>query len=767
MKLKEINKSAAQIISRYGFGIDCVNEDAKAITKLLIDLQRLADDGIAAGETRGKIPVQWQHNGKFVGMANFAMSTILVQDDVGVVIVSFSGFASCIVDLRRILKVSAKKGWKTLADVERFGTYIAKARANSVRMFLETFQGMYDDSITEKAAPTVMAYTLEYKADELPVKDGEKVGGYEIETITPIKASEIVYSINNMIIEETPIADLLKACEDMAGSVRQAGESTIDTRKKPVLIVIAGIPGLETLKRDVKYMSRENIELKICWAREGVKNELGVVAKFGDVRVLLNGRDVVKTRLDGDKEVLVKDDFDGAINAYFDDEKLGGIDSCNSWQEPIIREDKIVNRVLHICDVAHMARMALFRQATAFLEEQVANRYSVDDNIQNLWEIPKEKERIAAAVKRFNFSPNGSDVGLITAIRDLGQKYLSCMNASINEIDDIETVNRLYKVDKNTTITLVKKAKEDRSVILESFANEARLIFEAAEKTIGKIIPAADRVRLIWHVVIENARDKETKKVAWERLGNLAQNLLDPEYMLWTLDTFSKENVGEIAELVPKVVRFAVQPFGVFADATAEELLQFDGLEVAFAKGEAIDEGEVFLVGKTDCSGKFKIVAEEIDGNIKLWATKTIKEMVVVPDPQFDKRVVKLVSNCGISEMEEIAKATMDATEIYILRDKHFGDGFRIGTCDGGDVVTLLNNALVNLPNSVAGLKAFNIDYRNENKLGVKGTVTFYKTFQYDTNEKGETETKASGFLVLENVMPVTASIMIEKTVVQ
>lgn len=755
-KLKQINPFAAQIVDQYGYSVDCVNEDAKGLGELLVKLQRLAEDGINAGKIKGEIPVHWQHDANFVGMANFVMSTILVQDDVGVVIVSFSGFASCIADLRRMAKQARQNGWKTLKDVERFGSNTAQARAKSVRLFLETFQGNCNAEVSNSA--TVTAYELEERNEQHAYADGTLVGGYKITNITPVKAQDIVTAINSMKISETPFADLLKACEDMAGAVRQAGENTIDTRKKPVLIVIAGIPGLAILKRDVKYMSRQDLEFKICWDRNGVRNDLGIVAKAGDVRVLLNGRDVVRTAYNGNEEVLWPDSFGDPVTAYFDAKELGGIGNCCSYKK-LIEEGEGENSkmLLYMCDIAHMARMQLLKQAVTFFKERIANRYGYGcENIQKLWEIPGESARISNVVKAWD-SFNGSDLGLVEAIRDLGQKYLSCMNASKKEIDDIETGNRLYNVDKITTASQVKKAKEDRSTILEGFANEARIIFDTAEDITGKKLSAADRLRLIWHVVIKNATDKN-KQVAWDRLGNLAQNLLGPEYALWTLDTFSEENVGsEIAGLVPKIARFPVRPAGVFADATAEELKEFDGLKVTFIDGEATDEGETFLVGKrvAEFSGDFEIQAEDANDGVKLWAIKAIKDLVVVPKAQADKRVIKLVSTCGFDEMGQICKSLMDSQEVYLYRGEKPNEGIKIGIRDGGSV-KWVDNARAKLPNSMAGLRAFNVDYNDYGCYGVKGTVTFYKTFQYDVDDNnGETQTKASGFLVLENVTPI------------
>lgn len=761
MKLQSIKPFAAPIVDQYGYSVECVNEDAKKLTKLLVDLQRRAKKGIDDGHTKGEIPVQWQHDANFVGMANFVMSTILVQDDVGVVIVSFSGFASCIVDLRHIAKQARKNGWATLKDVERYGSTTAQARAKSVRLFLEAFQGNCNAEVANSA--TVTAYELEDRGEQHAYADGTLVGGYQITNITPIKASDIITAIKNMKISETPFADLLKACEDMAGAVRQAGENTIDTRKKPVLIVIAGIPGLAILKRDVKYMSRQDLEFKICWDRNGVRNNLGIVAKAGDVRVLLNGRDVVRTAYNGDEEVLWPDSFGDPVTAYFDAKELGGAGNCSSYKK-LIEESEEGNSkmLLYMCDVAHMARMQLLKQAVAFFKERIANRYNCE-NIQKLWDIPGESARIRNVVKAWSNIGN-VNLGLVEAIRDLGQKYLSCMNASKKEIDDIEAGNRLYNVDKITTASQVKKAKEDRSTILEGFANEARIIFDVAQKITGKKLSAADRLRLIWHVVIKNATDKGV--VAWDRLGNLAQNLLGPEYALWTLDTFSEENVGpEIADLVPKIARFPVHPAGVFADATAEELKEFDGLKVNFINGEAIDEGEVFLVGKrvAEFSGDFEIQAENTDAGVKLWAIKAIKDLVVVPKAQADKRVIKLASTCGFDEMGQICKSLMDSQEVYICRGENLSKGIKIGIRDDNGNIQWVDNARASLPNSMASLQAFNVDYNNYGCYGVKGTVTFYKTFQYDVDNNGETQTKASGFLVLENVTPVTVKDLLGK----
>jgi len=703
-----------------------------ALQSAVKDIKDAARDMLEEGLVKGPIDVLWQNNGKYVGAANFAMSTMLVENDVGVIVVSFSGFNSCIADLRYL----QQKGYNTFAAAEKSDNPCDKEKARTVRLFLETFQGKFDFMMRNKSYREVKTYVS-------LTDSGTVENGYKIVDVNPINSVAAVDKICKLQIERVNFNALLQACLDMAAIARQSGESTIDTRKKPVLIVIAGIPGLKTLQTNVKYMSRDDIRLEVNWDEEiRVGNEK--VAGERDVRLIVNDHDIIRRNQKSGKVVYDKDDNPHTCD--FAAKEVGGADGA-SWQESIVsKNNKVLRKVLHMCDVTQRLRIGLFKTFSDWAKD-IATEFQGND-IQKLSD--KMMDNIQAAVTRYD-SCKGFKVGIVKAMTIIGQEYQSAVADSSTKVRQIEKEGRRVGKPKIEIKGEVAQEKEKLSRILKRLSNKARVTFSAAEKILSALnhrkitISAADRIRVIWAAVLENAKN-EKGGIEWKHLGTLAQNLLEPEYLLWVLDTF-KDN-----DMVPKQTKDRLVAVGDWRNAPAEELQIFDGKKLPFKNGEFIVNGRVILECKgAALDGEFTVKVEQDDnGNVSLFATHDIADLVVVPEPDKNQVIVKLTATTeDVNEMAAIAKAAIDAETVFLFKGKR-GQGCPIGVYNGDTIKTI---GLFNVPAAAVAMEPLNIAYNDTVKCGIKGTVVETTVFEYydKTGRKA-----SSAFLTVDVEGPAT-----------
>lgn len=725
-----------------GIGIPWTQEEvSKTGTKIVSfrgETVKEAENLLAQGFVKGSdIRSPWNGVGNMVGAANFGMVTTMIENSVGVVINSFSGFSSSIIDLRYFIR----RGFNSFGQVNSKGTVVDKARAQNVKLFLETFQGKFDCASRSSS--------FDVKVYESVTATSKEAGGYQLVDVDPIRANEVIQQLLRLDVEKVKFAELLAACEDMAAVTRQSAECTIDTYKKPVLVVIAGIPGLDSLKRGVKYMSHDEMKLLVNWSRPVYEGDV-IVSPKNSVNLLVNDKYVVKRKDNKRFGPIVLDKNGLPFTCYFDHHDLGGKNGESYQIDVTNKYNQVIYKVLHLCDVNQRVRVKLFKQFLSWIQPLV-DKYGSD--VQCM--LPQEIERIQEAVKKYN-SFNGFNIGLLDAIRAIGEEYQTAHTASVERQKE-----KLADLNGKSTIVIkdeVAQEKAEGGAILEALANKARVTFDCAERILSEkshstvVISPADRVRIVWAVVIDNATDKNSV-INWRSLGTLAQNLLGPEYLLWVLDAFKGQvrddngNIVDFDTLVPKYTKDKVYPVGLLADATTEELLSLDGVTVPFSAGNAVDEdGEAFFRANVALDGDFVIRAEQDEnGKVILFATHDIKSLVVVPKGDPRKVAVRLTA-AETDETMAIVKAANTADTVFLTRGNKiavYGDN---GLKTIGTYVT---------PKFKAATMVLNIDYDKDSvNVGVKGTVNFYKDYSYFNSKKNKWE--SSAFLILDIDGPAT-----------
>lgn len=731
--LKKIAEKRSQI--GMAFTNDAIEKDGSAIADFRNNTVKTAEALLAKGFVKGSdIRSPWNGVGSFVGAANFGMVTTMIEDSVGVVINSFSGFGSSIIDLRYLIR----HGFETFGQVSSKGKAADKARAENVRLFLETFQGKFDCANRSN--------TFNIKIYESVTATSEEAGGYRLVDVDPIKANEVIKQLLRLDVEKVKLTELLAACEDMAAVTRQSAECTIDTYKKPVLIVIAGVPGLAALKKGVKYMSHDKMEIAVNWGRPVYEGDT-IISPSGSVNLLVNDRLIVRRKGDKLYSPIVVDGNGMPETCFFDHHDLG---SKGSYQIDITdKNNKLLYKELHLCDINQRVRLQLFQQFATWLKPIVSA-----DMAQSM--LPVELKKIGEVVRRYNKAGN-YNIGLLNAIRAIGEEYLSAHSASVSAQAEKTSSGLLNGKSKIVLKDEIDQEKAEGSAILDALTNKARVTFDQAERILSDrshqhvVISPADRVRIVWKVVLENATRDGI--VAWKELGTLAQNLLGPEYMLWVLDAFKGQttddngNTVDFDMLVPKYTRDRIRPVGILSDATVEELLELDGVTVPFTAGFAVDEdGNAFFESKVALDGNFVVrVEQDENGRVTLFATHDIASLVVVPKGDPSKVCVKLCA-ADTETIDKIAQMTNTADTVLLSR------GNKLAVY-GENGLTVVGQYIV--PKFEAATMVLNIDYNKEsNNVGVKGTVNFYKTFDYFNSSKDRWE--SSAFLIVNIDAPAT-----------
>lgn len=708
-RMKQIEKAKG---GYFGFHTQNVRQNESALTDYKSELRDKAEEQIKAGNFgKADVPVQFNCGGNKVGIANFGMSTMLIENDVGVIVVRFSIFGSAVAEIRDFIKM----GFYCLEDVHAHSDIHISNRGKAVLFALETFQGRYSSKIEDLCDMSLMKY--------VSVTAGvEKESGYDIVRIDPKKALAAVEAVASINIYDTPLEDVLAACLDMCAIGRMAGESTIDARKKPTQLVIVGIPGLERLQQ-VKLLSRQDLEVKIQWSEKIIGED------FEPDRTSYR-RKVVSTL--GKYKIVPQD---GSIK--LSPEKGVHHFHGESWISK--RKDEETQeevKDIYICDSLQRLRM----QGVIRLMEWAKGISTMKDgdeiqklNLLNNGEEVRRIRRVATALDE--------RTGLLNAIRVIGQEYQSATTAAAERERLIEVGANAMKLAPATKMAELAKIKENKKTVLDALTNKARVTFDAAEKILGKTISPEDRVRVIWQVVLRNAK-KTTGTIEWRALGTLAQNLLGEEYLLWVLDAFKDD------PRVQKCTWDKVHPVGVAKEIPSCVLEMLNGKVVKITNGEALFKGEPFLRGDDDLNGMFKLVIENKDDKIIIWATRDIKDLIVVPKGDPTKTIVKLrqVNGGDTTDNTNIVKAAMAADRVLLFKAD-------INTPD--NVIATMNNGVVkkignyNVPSSQAAKKPLCADTGSA-FCGVQGIATYVEVIEYFDYQNGKPNN--SGFIVLENL---------------
>lgn len=710
---------------RYGFSSNNLKKGKSVLEEKMSALRNKAEEQIKAGNFgKADVPVQFSCDGNKVGIANFGMSTMLIENDVGVIVVRFSVFGSAVAEIRDFIKM----GFACLNDVCKDKNADIADRGKAVKLSLEAFQGRFSSKIKDLYDHNLKEY--------ISVTAGVKAeieSGYEIVRVNPQKALCAIDKLARINIYCAPLEYVLAACLDMCAIGRMAGESTIDARKKPTQLVIVGVPGLERLQQ-IKLLSRQDLEVKIQWSEKITDEDSGLKQTSYRRKVVSTLGQYNIVRQDGDIRLTTERHEKEENESHFNGESW-----ADSYFDEATGEEKI--KKVYVCDPLQRLRMQSANRLMDWAEDIIAVKNGDEiqklDLLDNGEEIQRIK-RVAAALDK--------GTGLLAAIKAIGQEYQSATTAAAARENNLNNKSDLFKLAPATKMAKLAKIKANKKLILDALTNKARVTFDAAEKILGKTISPEDRIRVIWQVVLNNATNNGTNKVEWHTLGTLAQNLLGEEYLLWVLDAFRDD------PRVQKCTWDKVHPVGI-ARMFALEML--DGKTVKFTDGEALFKGEAFLKGDDDLDGMFRLVVENKDGKVTVWATKDIKDFIVVPKGDPTKTIVKLRQSSnskGAQENTDITKAAMAADAVFL---------FRADITTPDNIIATMNNGVIkgignyNVPSSQAAKKTLCADIRSE-YCGVMGTATYVEVIEYVNYRNGDHNN--SGFIVLEHLRAATST---------
>lgn len=739
MKRKESLQKVQDIDTRYTLPwlTDRIENNGEKVREKFEEIKKDAEEQLNSGEVKGQVVSPWYAHGSYCGWANFLTQTALIENDIGVIVNSFSGFNSSLVNINCLLK----RGFKNFEEVRKTGKERDIARAKTIALFFETFQGKYDGTLKEQ----ILQVTVGYKS---VTDSGLKESGYKVVNIDPIKGQEVLNRILGLDVRKASLEELREACLDMAAFSRQAGENTIDTRKKPVLIVIVGIPRLDVLKNNVSYMGKQDTEFKICWDEKGVSTYDGQpLSVERGIRLLLNGFDVVQeVDLGAGLTKVVTDSLGRPNQCYLQDKRLGG-KYFNSYQEKIVLRGGVKRMKLHMCDTPQVVWRILAGQFVPWLKD-IAVRFNGDDIQKMFGDELKRIRKVGKKYQSYKFSQNKVfNFKTEEVIEDLKEELQTAFNASAAEQKRLEDNGSVEGLSKDLIGDQVDNEKRDLAEIVLRLQNKTRVMFDTLERVMSQttktkiVISPADRIRLIWNMVLK----EHDGQINWKQVSSLPQTLLEPEYLLWVLDAFkgkAKINGKEVDfdTLIPKFTRDKLRLEGTFRDMSPEEVQRLDGYKLPFNNGEFVFEGETKLSCDEPLTGTFDIKVEE-DGSI--FATHDIASLVVVPEADHKQVIVKLTSGDN-QEIQSITKASMDADEIWLIKGSKGGGNAIVIPNEDGSVNTvgtyLLNDAAV-------ATQMLNIKYGDKKKNGLKGTVSFYKPIEYQSSEK---QLRSTAFLAID-----------------
>lgn len=694
---------------RYGFSGINLKRGETALQGEMASLRKEAEAQIKGGNfSKADVPVAYQCDGNKVGIANFGMSTMLIENDVGVIVVRFSAFSSAVAELRNFIKM----GFACLNEVCRNGDVHISNRGKSVRLSLEAFQGKFSSKIKDLRDGSMIYDSVTVGAKV------ETESGYEIVRVNPQKALCAVDKLARINVCDAPLEYILAACLDMCAIGRMAGESTIDARKKPTQLVIVGIPGLERLQQ-IKLLSRQDLAVKIQWSEK-------ITGEDNSFERISYRRKVVSTL--GEYDIVRQKGGDIRLSPEKGESHLHG----ESWianKQDIKTRERVKD--IYVCDALQRVRMQGVVRLMEWAED--ISTMKDGDDVQKFDELGNGEE-----IRHIEEVATDLDkgTGLLAAIRTVGQEYQSATTAATERENEVVARANAMKLAPATKMAELDKVKQNKKTVLDALTNKARVTFDAAEAILGKTISPEDRVRVVWKVVLDNA--KKQGKIEWHALGTLAQNLLGEEYLLWVLDAFKND------PRVQKCTWDKVHPVGIAKKMPSDALEMLNGKVVKFTNGEALFKGEPFLRGDDDLDGMFKIVVESKDGEVIVWATRDIKDLIVVPKGDPTTTIVKLRQG---AENVDITKAAMSADTVFLFKSD----------AKNNNVIATMNDGIVkgvgyyNVPSSQAAKKPLCADVDSK-FCGVMGIATYVEVIEYYDYQTGEPNN--SGFIVLENLRP-------------
>ena len=584
-------------------------------------------------------------------------------------------------------KILIDAGFETVSEAEKSTDKLFSILAGTIRLLFESHARQMEEM---DIILRPRAVGRSYKS---PIETGKKQHGWKIVRISSKISREIEQSIC-AIDEILYLDEVYQIALDQSSNKRLSGELTIDSDKKPSPLVIAGILGLSALS-EIQQMGKRKMEVKVEW------NGTPDIARHDSVMLY--------------SEKVANDSIIGLNGSYdlFDPNK------------PNDEENK---HEIQLLDFVQMLRTAPFQRLTVWAQ-RIGHLF--EDNVQQL---PQEElARINACVIKYRES------GILAALEALKQEWQTATSTSRAEIKKAGKIKNLLRRQNAE-----KRAKADRKLQLDALSNKARLTFEKAG-----VSDAAERVRLVWAVTLNDNRKAHGGQVSWEELSDIPESLLPEEFAVWFYDF-----MGTTGDDVKNVTRDIIKPCGVLKFATEEQLNKLNGCKVKFEKGVAYSNGKPFMYSNVPLNGVFDIKVE--DG--KMFAEHDIVSLVEVPAATTTSNFVKLQSVKTEEEITKISDSIMAADEIFIGK----GEGNPLYSVNNGKYSRIANYVCPKENVSKCANMALNVSWTNTvQHPGLCGKATFVKVHQYQDKEGLFWFT---AFAVLEECRPATYAELIAAT---
>lgn len=596
--------------------------------------------------------------------------------------------------------ITAFNAWITVQIAARIlidaGFETAAAAAASDNKFYsilgETIHLIFESHTRQMDEMGIIRLRAMGRSYKSPIETGKKNRGWKIVRISSKISREIEQAICS-IDEILYLDEVYQIALDQSSNKRLSGELTIDSDKKPSPLVIAGILGLSALS-EIKQMGKQKMEIKVEW------NGTPDVARRDSVMLY------------GDK--MANDHIIGLKGSY---------DMFNPESH-----DEDNKHEVQLLDFVQMLRTTPFQRLLAWAQ-RIGHLF--EDNIQQL---PQEElERINACAIKHNA------IGILVALKALKQEWQTATSTSRAEIKKASKIKNLLRRQNAE-----KRAKADRKLQLDALSNKARLTFEKAG-----VSDAAERVRLVWAVTLDDNRKAHGGQVSWTELSDIAESLLPEEFAIWFYDF-----MGTTGDDVKNVTRDVVKPCGVLKFATEEQLNKLNGYKVKFQKGVAYNNGEPFMYSNVPLNGVFDIRVE--DG--KMFAEHDIVSLVEVPTAKVDNNFIKLQSVETEAEIMKICDDIMAADEVFVGK----GEGNPLYSVSNGKYSKVANYVCPKENVSKCANMALNVSWTNTvQHPGLCGKAAFVKVHQYQDKEGLFWFT---AFAVLEECRPATYAELVAAT---
>lgn len=532
-----------------------------------------------------------------------------------------------------------------------------------------------DDATTKKMAQSVKdifesLFSVKNSKGQVTkswFKDGHKVEAYssaieetaeerdgqDIVHVNPLNAVAVINAAKKMD-PALKLDEVIRFSVDMGAVKRMFGEKTIDSDKKVDATILAGIPLFEELSQ-VKQLGRKAMSVSLDWESRSARTSLG-------------GNFVT------DKAVLLGERY---------------LTENNRYQKPV-----------GTFDYVQALRLPVFERLTVAANKIGGYR---KNDVQRLPD--SELAKISSVAAKF------AAYDIKRVVSDIKQEWLTISSAIAGEMAALSTETNAVIAEAKADVL-----KADRNRLFGALSNKARLVFDSLEKVSGQKVSSADRVRLVWDVVLGVNPD-------WAKLSNIASSLLPEEYLLWVLELED--------DRIVRTTKDAVKAVGALKGADVSVL---NGKKVRFNKGVASHNGAAFLVSDVELDGIFTIVVEGKD----IFAAMDIKDVVKVPAANKEQVTVRTIT---VSEDEAVDKVISAASKGRIAM--MFGSGNPlVSFTDDGDNVNI--GGYVCRANKVSN-QVFKGD-----GYGVIGRVTFAKVCAYDSG------TKKTVFMIVDEVNSVT-----------